>query len=368
MGSMSVTLSPRAASRGTRAPATVWLDPLEDERWDELVAEHGDATAFHTSAWARVLHTAYGYRPQYLALQAPTGTSLIPVAEVVSLITGRRGVSLPFTDTCPPLLAPGATLDRGALEPLLERGRERGWRYLELRGTEASPEGAETSAEFLVHEIPLAAQEDVLWERISTWGRRMVRRAAIREVEVTWSRDVDAIERYFAMHVVTRQRHGVPPQPRPFFHAVHEHFLATGRGLVGLAHHDGAVVAGVVVLHTERHAMIKFGASYPAARSLNANHLLLWETIRRCASDGLVSLDLGRTDLASEGLAEYKRGYGAVERRARYHRVALAPRRSGAIGVTPTAAGEQGWGRRVFRRMPIPLLSLCGRLMYRHVG
>ncbi len=31
------------------------IDPIHDSRWDRLVEGHPESTAFHTSAWARVL-------------------------------------------------------------------------------------------------------------------------------------------------------------------------------------------------------------------------------------------------------------------------------------------------------------------------
>ena len=81
------------------------LDPINDPGWDHVVALHRDAGCFHTSAWAKVLHKTYNHQPFYLQFSRGRRlAALIPLMEVRSVFTGRRGVCLPFSDTCEPLI------------------------------------------------------------------------------------------------------------------------------------------------------------------------------------------------------------------------------------------------------------------------
>ncbi len=81
------------------------LDPVHDPGWDAVVALHRDAGCFHTSAWAKVLHQTYNHQPFYLQFSRGRRlAALIPLMEVRSLFTGRRGVCLPFSDACEPLI------------------------------------------------------------------------------------------------------------------------------------------------------------------------------------------------------------------------------------------------------------------------
>ncbi len=81
------------------------INPLKYDGWDELlIANHG-YTIFHTSTWARVLYESYHYDPVYFTLFKKNKLSaLIPVMEVKSILTGCRGVSLPFSDYCDPIM------------------------------------------------------------------------------------------------------------------------------------------------------------------------------------------------------------------------------------------------------------------------
>src|SRR6266566_9725631 len=79
------------------------LDPVRDPGWDHVVALHRDAGCFHTSAWAKVLHQTYNHQSFYLQFsRGHRLAALIPLMEVRSLFTGRRGVCLPFSVACEP--------------------------------------------------------------------------------------------------------------------------------------------------------------------------------------------------------------------------------------------------------------------------
>src|ERR1700741_4502663 len=75
------------------------VNPITQPGWDAMVAKHQDGSFFHSAAWASVLTDSYGYSPRYFVVKENDALrALLPVMEVNSRFTGRRGVSLPFTD------------------------------------------------------------------------------------------------------------------------------------------------------------------------------------------------------------------------------------------------------------------------------
>lgn len=98
------------ASTGSREAASdnlevETLDPCADPSWDREAASHPDCTAFHTSAWATVLIRTYGHRAEYMRItRAGKLVALVPMMGVQSRLSGSRGVCLPFTDFCEPLI------------------------------------------------------------------------------------------------------------------------------------------------------------------------------------------------------------------------------------------------------------------------
>src|SRR5919109_3101777 len=80
------------------------LDPLRGPAWDHDIASHRDRTCFHSTAWARVLYDTYKHQPLYLQFfHRGRLAALLPLIEIRSPFTGRRGVCLPFSDSCEPL-------------------------------------------------------------------------------------------------------------------------------------------------------------------------------------------------------------------------------------------------------------------------
>ena len=137
------------------------LDPVNDPGWDHVVALHRDAGCFHTSAWAKVLHQTYNHQPFYLQFSRGRRlAALIPVMEVRSLFTGRRGVCLPFSDACEPLIfdpeAVGLVRDR-----LFRFAQGRRWKHLEIRGGKFFQLAARSATKFFGHTLDLrsGAQE-----------------------------------------------------------------------------------------------------------------------------------------------------------------------------------------------------------------
>ncbi len=219
---------------GKEAP-TVILDPLQRPDWDGLVEAHPRSTVFHGSGWARVLNETYGHVPMYVCRFEGKGLAqVLPVMEVTSRWTGRRGVSLPFTDACGALGGPGAD-GRTLYVEAMELGRQRRWKYLECRNYDAAWEGSAPSLEFYGHVIDLGVGVDRLFSGLEGAVRRGVRKAEAGGLKVEFGADEESVRTFYKLHCGTRRRHGLPPQPFRFFQSIQRHLLGVGRGFVAIA-------------------------------------------------------------------------------------------------------------------------------------
>src|SRR2546428_36779 len=107
------------------------FDPMGEDSWDAQIASHPHASIFHSAKWARVLGATYGHVPHYLGvMKGNQPRALLPIMEVNSPLTGRRGVSLPFSDECG-LLCFGESRGDAIIQNALELGRT----SLETSGT-----------------------------------------------------------------------------------------------------------------------------------------------------------------------------------------------------------------------------------------
>lgn len=336
---------------------------MGDPQWDQSVATLAGAGPFHGTAWTRVLRDAYGYRPCFFVEREHHRLkSVLPLIEVDSWFGGRRGVSLPFADAVAPLVPDEESFQR-LYASALAWGRERKWRYLELRGGRAWFPQAPASTTFHRHIVPLENGEDAQFAACDDATRRAVRKAERAQLAVTFSQDLASVTSYYALHCVTRRRHGVPPQPFGFFARIHEHLIARGSGTVALARLGEQVVAGAIFLQAGKTALFKFGADDGSHRELRPGNLVLWRAIQHFRRAGAEVLDLGRTSLAQEGLRRYKLGWGSNEQRLEYFRHGFG---HGEFLEVPDEAA--GWHTRIFRLLPPPLFRLAGRVLYPHLG
>ncbi len=351
-----------AASSGDGESVGI-LNPLEHPDWDGVLAGFDAATIFHTAAWAQVLAQTYGHVPVYCAhFQGEHLDGLLPVMEVHSFVSGRRGISLPFTDSCPPLIQNNGDPSR-LYNLALEWGRESCWRYLECRSDDGTWPGATPSLAFHGHVVELTSGPDALFKNFSDATRRGIRKAQETRLQIEFGSGAETLRDYYGLHCKTRRRQGLPPQPWRFFDNIGRFALSPGHGFIATASLERRPVAAAVFFRHGRQAIYKFGASDYAFQHLRPNNLLMWEAIKRLAAEGFTSLQLGRTSLANEGLRRFKLGFGAREHPITYHKYNFAKR----TFVTDTDRA-QGWFNRVFRCLPLPVLRLAGQILYPHLS
>ena len=339
------------------------INPLEYPGWDALLATHPGSTFFHSAAWAKVLRKTYDCSPSYFAvLEGDRLLALLPVMEVNSPLTGRRGVTLPFTDTCEPL-DDESILKDVVIPEVMRYGRERGWKYFECRGGKKLFGEAPAFQSFFSHELKLFRDEQYLFARFESSTRRAIRKVEKIGATIQVSQTLESVREYYSLHCKTRRKHGLPPQPFSFFRNIHEHILSSKKGIVVLARHADDVIAGAIYFHFGDQAIYKFGASDETFQELRGNNLVTWGAIKWYAGKGMKALNFGRTSIANEGLRRYKLGWGAKERTSEYVRYDFQQDRY-LVGKD----GSVGWHNHVFSLLPMFASRLLGAALYRHVA
>ncbi len=332
------------------------FNPLKNPDWDVLLTRRPDFSFFHGAAWAGVLEATYGFTPVWLAAD----NSLLPLMEVDSWLTGRRGIALPFTDECRPLCETRDDFQR-LFQNAVEFGRSRGWKSIELRGGRKFLSEAPASLSFYGHSLNLAADESRLFGQMGGSARQAVRKAEKAGVRVEVLQSEAAVRDFYALQCRTRKRHGLPPQPFSFFLNLWRQILSQNQGVVVLASAHGEKIAGAVYFFLGGRAIYKYGASDFRRQHLRPNNLVMWTAMKWLARNGVTTLHLGKTSLANEGLRRFKLNLGADEQRIEYVKFDLQANRF----VTETDR-IVGWHNRVFRALPVCLSRLAGKLLYKH--
>lgn len=339
------------------------VNPLDRPEWDDLLLTHKESTFFHTAAWAKVLHQSYGYEPNYISvMDGPDRLALVPLMDVRSFLTGRRGVSLPFTDCCNPLTTDGAPFAE-IIDKMIDHGKQAQWKYMELRTNRPLPAEIPASALFHGHLLDISGSEKSIFSGLRDSTRRNIKKSEKEGVVVSISGSEDSLREFYRLNCMTRRDHGLPCQPYAFFENIYSNILASNLGIVALAAKEGKNIAGAVFFHFGDMAIYKYGASDRNYLQLRSNNLVFWKVIQWYRGQGCQRLDFGRTEPENTGLLQFKRGWGVAEYPINYYKYDF---RQSAFVTDHTKV--TGWHNSLFRRMPLPLLKITGSLLYRHVG
>ncbi len=339
------------------------INPIDRPDWDDVLLESGDDCFFHTAAWARTFRDSYGYEPVYFsAFRDGKLALLVPMMDVRSIITGRRGVSLPYTDSCPAFAS-----DHGALEGVFGRiadhGRRNRWRYAEFRGPGLFPDGTPVFETFATHDLDLKGPESALFARLKENNQRNIKKALKAGLSVQVDDSRESVETFYRLNCLTRKRHGLPPQPPAFFRNVFERIISRGYGTVVSASHEGRAISASMFFRFGGKAVFKYGASDEREHGHRPNNLVMWEGIKWHREQGCTALSLGRTEADNPGLLQYKRSWGGEESRLDYFRYDLKEGRF-AVG-RPAGLHYQ----RIFAKaVPVCVLRMIGKVSYRHFG
>ena len=208
----------------------ILVDPLQDPAWDRLAHSHPKSTAFHSAAWAEVLVKSYRHKPFYLHLLRRGKTmALLPFMEVCSTFTGRRGVCLPFSDFCEPLIFDEYE-SRIGIQKLAELARERNWKYFEVRSGGTHGDGNEPASTYYGQVLDLRGGLAEVTSRFASSVRRAIRKGEKSALVTQMDCSRAAVLEFYELHVRTRRRHGIPPQPLSFFSKYSRKHLETREG------------------------------------------------------------------------------------------------------------------------------------------
>lgn len=340
----------------------VWIDPLTDPRWADLVACHPRACTFHSPGWLDALRRTYGYQPVALATRNRTGglKSAFVFCRVKSRWTGNRLVSLPFSDHCDALIDTADDVEV-LVSAVKKCAPEQ--KYVELRPLDAfcATSGDFTANDqYLVHRLSLEAGTDAVFHGFhKNHVIRKIRRGE-REGLVYEEGSSDRLLRcFFALTVLTRRRHRIPPQPIEWFRAVLDCLPAQAR--IRVVFKDQSPIAGMLTLSDGKTMIYKYGASDAAHHNLGGVQLLMWKTIQDASNQGCTTMDFGRSRPQNAGEIAFKDHWGGTRKSLLYWRCPVS-------GKAVRSADNLNSARRIFSLLPDWLLIVAGKALYKHIG
>ena len=338
-------------------------NPLSDPRWDDLVARHPHASAFHQRGWLEALSRTYGYEPLMLtraSADKPLNGGIV-FCRVSSWITGTRLVSLPFSDHCDPLLNNAEEFCEFA-EWLQAQSNWQRWRYVEIRPLSRIQEGnhgLQPSHSYCFHELDLTPSLEKIFRGLDKDSiQRRIQRAEREGLSYEVGRSAGLVEEFYRLLLITRRRHHLLPQPRLWLKNLVECMGANVE--VRVARNSNVPIAAMLTLRHRSSVIYKYGCSDDKFHNFGGVPFLFWKLIEESKASGAAKIDFGRSDFDQESLINFKDKFGTSKKLLKYYR------------YPKTEGKSAGWDRRGIRHfisvLPDIVSAAAGRILYRHMG
>jgi hypothetical protein len=288
-------------------------------------------------------------------------TNGLVFCRVHSWLTGRRLISVPFSDHCVPL-----TEGEGEFECLVSRlqqeadqGRNK---RLEIRSNPTGCRivaGLTVGGTFCLHHLDLHPTLDELFHAFHyDCVRRKIKRAERDRLRYDDGTSEELLLKFYRLVVRTRRRQGMPPQPLSWFRNL---VACVGdKAKLRLASYEGKPVAGILTICHKSTMTYKYACSEPEFHKMGPMQLLIWRAIQEAKEIGLAEFEMGRTDWRNEGLLTFKDRWGCTRATLVYLR---------NPGPTPPNLAGFVAGRVakwIFASLPDRILPDVGSLLYRH--
>jgi Acetyltransferase (GNAT) domain len=344
------------------------LDPTQDPRWAKLVERHPKASVFHTVGWLKALRRTYGYEPVAYTTSSPTGElqNGLVFCRINSWLTGRRLVSLPFSDHCEPLC--DSVDDLNFLTRYIKSTEaHQNWKYLEVRplngnfGQTREANGFLPAAKYFLHVLDLRPDLDQLFRNLDKDSvQRRIQRAERAGLIEKCGRSDDLLKEFYALFVITRGRHRLPPAPYDWFRTLIRCMDETLE--IRLAYKGNTPISAILTLRCKDAVYYKYGCSVAQFNRFGATPWLLWRAIAAGKSNGATKFDMGRSEEGDAGLLTFKNHWVPQPQRLIYWR----------FPDTSSLDSSSGWklkmAKNVFSSIPNWFGTIAGKLIYRHIG
>lgn len=293
------------SSRQSHGVDVRYLEPGDNERWDDFVEAHPEGTFFHRAGWKRVIENSFGHRCyQLYAAHRQEISGVLPLTHIKSRLFGNALISNAFGVYGGPV-----TLDAKTSEALTIEAQDLAQRldvdYLEFRTRTPRdldwPCNAELYATFR-GSIEVDPEEALL--AVPRKRRAEIRKALSRSLTSDVSLDVPRFYRIYAESV---RNLGTPVFGRGYFDNLVSTFAPHCDILTVM--HKGTALSSVLSFYFRDEVLPFYGGSVSASRNLPVNDYMYWALMRHAVDRGARIFDFGRSKRGTGAFA-YKKNWG----------------------------------------------------------
>lgn len=333
--------------------------------WDKFLKSQDNAWLCDTGIWKNVIELSFPHISGKVVLKEDekTGTVLggMPIYFIKSKLLGNRIVHVPFSSVNRPFI-----IDSNDFSDMLNCIKEnRGNASIEVRTCKLNmPEslagftGSTTTCQHLLDlQRPLS-------EIRARFHNKCIKTKLLKleamDIELQQGKDENAVNKFYNLHLITRRRLGLPPQPLAFYQNMWKVLYPMGHVDVLFAMHKKEFIGTLWNLKYNKTYSLEFIGSTDDANKKYVAQFLYWEAIKKAKEEGFRYTTFARTSKSNASLLEFKERWGTQTcDYVDYHFPQyFSPKKNKFTGAI----------RIIASKLPLPIFKLLGEFCYRHMG
>jgi GNAT acetyltransferase-like protein len=293
------------------------IDPQTDLRWEAWLANASACPSpIYHPGWIKVREKAYGYKPMHLACENANGqlTGILPL-----FYRQRRGSKRVLSSALTGPLADNDQTKAALVQAAVEKARTELGAWLSLKvmsnALDGLVEGLVGVPAYNEYLLALPERPDLLHLKSSV--KRAVNTATKSGVQIRQAQTEAELYAWYKLYLQTVRKFVVMPNSYRFYKEAWQRLHPRGLLRLFLAEQVEAgrrrLLGGLFTLWYGQVVSITSVGSRWEDQGLRPNDALYWQVMQDACAEGLRWCDLGDVGLENQGLAKYKRKWGAEE-------------------------------------------------------
>lgn len=331
---------------------------LADKKvWDEYVAAHPNATAYHYFGWGQAVTQSYPHKACYLiAMEQDVVVGVLPIVHFKQPLRKNYLSSLPFCDLggC---LSDSPEIHQALMMQAEAQLKQTGSTHLEYRGCHSSSEDKQDMEGQKVRMLlDLPGSSEQLWNGFKSKLRSQVRKAEKNGLTVKVGADEQLLKGFYQVFRQNMRDLGSPVHSEQWFEALLENYQ--GKIVIANVYSDEHVVGGGIVLFTPNAACIPWASTVSRFNHLAPNMLLYWSLLEYVADAGVAQFDFGRSTF-SQGTFRFKKQWGAQPHLLDWKTLDCQGNLNPVLDSGKTSS-LRSTIEKVWQRLPLPITTWLG--------
>jgi hypothetical protein len=341
------------------------IDPQTDWRWEAFLRTTPASWIYYHPLWLQIMEEAYGYKPAHLACENTNGqlVGILPLFYQRGLRSGRIFRSV-FTGP----LASNDSICVALLQAAVKVAHILSGAQLHLKmlsnALDNAVDGLVAVPAYETYHLALAERVESM--QMDSTIKRAVNKAARLGVEVRRAQTEAELSAWYELYAQTMRKLVVLPNPFSFYKLAWERLHPLGLLRLLLAEREEAgerrLLGGNLLLLYGKTISFDSSGWREEDQALRVNDLLHWRTIQDACTEGFRWYDFGDVSLSNQGLARYKRKWGAQELLVYDYRFPTDLQLNGMGYQLPDYA--RSFVRTIWQRLPVKAVEMLGYWYY----